>query len=311
MDWQTWLREYEDRNSESMREADPIAIEARIALADARTERTAAILMDQYHGALRQVLQQIIEQATSAVRSDEEKLGGRTGIETALQSLRQLHQRAELGRHLTKPWQVVLTGLPNVGKSTLINALVGYQRAIVHNSPGTTRDVVTATTVLDGWPIELADTAGLREGGGTIEQEGIARTRAQLAQADLVVIVTDATMPWTDQDQHLCDQFPNGIVVRNKCELVPPSTSTHTNPPSRPILHLSALLGTGIDSLAREITQHLIPNPPKPGDAVPFTEAQRHAICEAIKQLESGNPSEPTALAAGLGKLIATRHKSP
>ena len=61
--------------------------------------------------------------------------------------------------------RVVLAGWPNVGKSSLINALLGYARAIVHPSPGTTRDVVTASTAIDGWPIELSDTAGLRGGG--------------------------------------------------------------------------------------------------------------------------------------------------
>src|SRR4029453_3197945 len=69
---------------------------------------------------------------------------------------------AELGQHLTAPWRVVLAGPPNVGKSSLINALAGYQRTIVSHVPGTTRDVVTTTTAIDGWPVELADTAGLR-----------------------------------------------------------------------------------------------------------------------------------------------------
>jgi tRNA modification GTPase len=84
-----------------------------------------------------------------------------------------LLDRADVGQHLLRPWRVALAGRPNAGKSTLINALVGYTRAIVHHLPGTTRDVVTADAAFDGWPVELSDMAGLRSGGGTTETEGV------------------------------------------------------------------------------------------------------------------------------------------
>src|SRR6185503_7750192 len=100
---------------------------------------------------------------------------------------------AEVGLHLTTPWRVVFAGPPNVGKSSLVNALLGYPRAIVYDQPGTTRDVLTASTAFDGWPFELRDTAGLRDGISldSVEVEGVARARAQIATADLVVFVHD------------------------------------------------------------------------------------------------------------------------
>ena len=77
------------------------------------------------------------------------------------------------GRHLLTPFDVVLAGPANVGKSSLINALVGYNRAIVYDAPGTTRDVITAETAIDGWPVTLSDTAGLRDSDDPLEMAGV------------------------------------------------------------------------------------------------------------------------------------------
>ena len=185
--WQEWV---------AGQHSDPIAAAARLALAEARTERTAAILLDQYHGALRRAMDQI-EQALS----HHDTAAATAQIETLL-------ARAELGRHLTRSWQVVLAGPENAGKSSLVNALVGYPRAIVHHVPGTTRDVLCTTTAIDGWPIEFCDTAGLVEIDGSsadlghdaarqsLRRAGVERARQQLASADLVVAVFDASRPW-------------------------------------------------------------------------------------------------------------------
>ena len=143
LDWVEWAKQTAP---------DPLAAAARVALAQAATEPAAAILLDQYHGALRRA----IDSTRAALAGDQP--------EQAATELRHILQFAELGRHLTRPWRVVLAGRPNVGKSSLINALVGYQRAIVFHQPGTTRDVVTARTAMGGWPVELADTAGIRPG---------------------------------------------------------------------------------------------------------------------------------------------------
>jgi tRNA modification GTPase len=136
--WGRWLRE----SGQS-----PIAIAALECLQQARTERTAAILLDQYRGALQSAIGQIVADLT----------GNR--LETARARLGALVERAGVGLHLAHPFKVVLAGQPNAGKSSLINAMVGYERALVFAEPGTTRDVVTACTAIDGWPVELADTA--------------------------------------------------------------------------------------------------------------------------------------------------------
>ncbi|NOY40789.1 MAG: GTP-binding protein, partial [Planctomycetes bacterium] len=170
-DWRRWLADQTE---------DLLVCEAHAALADASTLRTATILLDQYHGALRREVTAIRQVLSSgAVDNGREKLCG-------------LLRYAELGQHLTQPWRVVIAGLPNVGKSSLINALVGYQRAIVFDQPGTTRDVVSASTAIEGWPVKLSDTAGLHPTSDELESAGIALAHDQLAEADLVVWVLDA-----------------------------------------------------------------------------------------------------------------------
>ena len=114
---------------------------------------------------------------------------------------------------------MVLAGRPNVGKSSLMNALAGHGRSIVHHAPGTTRDAVTLTTAIDGWPVELCDTAGLRPAGDALESAGIERAQERLARADLVVLVCDQSMPWSAEDQALLDQWPEAVLVHNKCDL--------------------------------------------------------------------------------------------
>ena len=95
---------------------------------------------------------------------------------------------------------MVIAGPPNVGKSSLINALLGFQRAIVFDLPGTTRDVVTAVTALDGWPVELSDTAGLRSSDDPLELAGIEQAHRQAAAADCLLLVFDASQPWSARE---------------------------------------------------------------------------------------------------------------
>ena len=107
-------------------------------------------------------------------------------------------QFRKLGQHLVTPWKVVVAGPPNVGKSSLINALAGFQRSVVAPIAGTTRDVVRVNIALDGWPIELSDTAGLHDSAEKLEAEGIARARAMLHEADLILWLLDVTADDSD-----------------------------------------------------------------------------------------------------------------
>jgi tRNA modification GTPase len=169
--WQEWLRQ-------AM--ADPVRAAAEIALAEAPTARTAGILLDQLNGALSAAIKNVLDAAS---RGDWDHAAEAIGAVLAFR---------EVGLHLTTPWRVVLAGVPNVGKSSLINALAGYQRAIVAATPGTTRDVVTLQTAIEGWPVELADTAGLREAESEVESAGVALAGRAAATADLVLMIHDA-----------------------------------------------------------------------------------------------------------------------
>jgi tRNA modification GTPase len=257
-------------------QSDPIAADALLALAEARTERTAAILLDQYRGALRHELTEI------------DKALAKNDQAAAANALNQLLVRAGLGLHFTNPWKVVITGRPNAGKSSLMNALLGYQRSIVFHEPGTTRDVLTATTAIDGWPIELADTAGLRGESEApaepIESEGIARAYSQITSADLVILVADTTASW---DESLYQEVSRAacrppLIVHNKSDLVPPSADLRTGIPT------SAVTSLGLDGLCRAIATALIPLPPSPGTAVPFTINQITALRAIAAHLKSG-----------------------
>ena len=130
------------------------------------------------------------------------------GRDTVRLGIERLLERERIGSRLISGWKVALAGRPNVGKSRLLNALAGYTRAIVDPMPGTTRDLVTVRTSMDGWPVELADTAGLRASADTIEAEGIRRARAYQAEADLRVLVLDRSEPLTKEDRDLIERSP-------------------------------------------------------------------------------------------------------
>ena len=264
IDWPAWIR---------MREHDSIAADALVALADARTYRTATILLDQYHGALRQALE--------AVRHDLH--AGQT--ELATEKVRRLLSHADVGRHLTSPYRVVLTGRPNVGKSSLINALVGYRRAIVNETPGTTRDLVTAQAVLDGWPVELTDTAGIRQSEDELEAAGVELARRRFGSADLVIVLFDGSLPWTTEDQELREALPNALAVLSKCDLARRLPGDVTG------LSVSTVTGEGLRELEAETTRRLVPNPPAPGAAVPFNERHLAVLSDVLMLLQANDTS--------------------
>lgn len=117
--------------------------------------------------------------------------------------------------------RVVIAGRPNVGKSSLFNMLLREEKAIVTETPGTTRDVLEGWIDIKGIPVRLFDTAGLRETGDHIETQGMARARGKLGEADLVLLVLDGTMPLNEEDHHLLSEIEktNHIVLVNKCDL--------------------------------------------------------------------------------------------
>lgn len=167
-----------------------------------------------------------------------------------------LLQATRRGVRLADGLHVVIVGRPNVGKSSLLNALAATERAIVTDIAGTTRDVLRETIDLDGIAVTLVDTAGLRETGDAVEREGVRRARAELARADVAVLVSDRA--GADIDQVLFTGVPASavrIVVCNKVDL--DGVQPHIEPTAEPVrIHLSAHTRAGLDLLVDALKRH-------------------------------------------------------
>lgn len=164
-----------------------------------------------------------------------------------------IEKAARQGQLLRDGIHVVIAGRPNSGKSSLLNRLAGYEAAIVTDQPGTTRDLVREHLEIDGLPVHIVDTAGLRETSDVVEREGVRRTRGQLAVADLTLLVVDASDP--APMEALLAEVPSGvpvIVVRNKIDLTGESPGLAPGEDSS-LVRLSARTGAGLDELRRAI----------------------------------------------------------
>jgi tRNA modification GTPase len=184
-------------------------------------------------------------------------------------SIEQAQSYTKFGLRLSGHWTIVLCGRPNVGKSSLINAIAGFDRAIVHETAGTTRDLVSQQTAIDGWPVELIDSAGIRETDNDIEQAGISRARNVIESADLVIHIVDATsdMPFDPA----ISQHRAGLVVVNKIDLC----EKHQNPDATcPVVSISAKTGQGINEFLQAVSETLVPDVPGPNQLIPVTESQ-------------------------------------
>ena len=171
------------------------------------------------------------------------------------------------GRLLREGALVVLSGPPNAGKSTLFNALLGADRAIVAAAPGTTRDSIEEALSLDGVPIRLADTAGLREASDPVEREGVDRARALAAGADLELRL----VPPGDEPPAGCG--PGSIVVLSKCDL---DAAPRPIPPGA--IRASARTGEGLDALRAEILARLGASPARSGGQGAAANARHRAL---------------------------------
>ncbi|HVW02923.1 MAG TPA: GTPase, partial [Planctomycetaceae bacterium] len=257
-------------------ERDLLDSELIDALSRAPTQRSAAVLLDQSQGTLRAE----IDAVSRCAQADD--------FEGAAERLATLLRWKRFALHLTCPWSVVLAGRPNVGKSSLINALVGYARSIVYDQPGTTRDVVTADTALDGWPVQLADTAGMRDQAGNLEAAGIERARAHFAEADCRVLVLDASCPPTSSDPELLAQWPDALRVAHKADL--PDHWGDAMPAEA--IRVSSLTSTGLDALVARIVEHLVPECPAAGMAVPINARQFECLERAANAVRARKSQE-------------------
>ena len=180
--------------------------------------------------------------------------GKLAAVRTRLQEVLSASQQGSL---LREGIHVVLVGQPNVGKSSLLNCLAGEELAIVTEIPGTTRDAIRQCIDLDGIPMHLIDTAGLRESDNPVEKIGVARTWAAIAKADLVLVMLDATQGESTVDKTIVAQLPSALprlTVMNKIDLLARSAAVDKTV-GETTIWLSAKTGAGMDHLRRVILE--------------------------------------------------------
>ncbi len=242
---------------------------ATLALIDAKTLRTTRILLDQQKGASARALKQI----DSAISQGDMPL--------AQQLANNLRVWNELGLHLTDPYEILLCGPPNVGKSSLLNRLLGYQRAIVHEQAGTTRDLLSEVSSIDGWPVRIKDSAGLRTATDAIEQAGVERAILASRSADLQLILVDPAQGWTIEHQQLLDlNTKKSLIVETKSDLPKQRSIRYSelvDTQSQPH-RVSAISGEGIQELLEIISNRLVPIVPQAGQAVLINPIQQQAL---------------------------------
>ena len=196
-----------------------------------------------------------VEAAIDFADESIDTLGGeavRAGLTQALTQLSTLLAEAERGRKLRDGLHAVIIGPPNAGKSSLLNALAGSDRAIVTDVAGTTRDTLHETIRLDGLELTLVDTAGLRDGGDDIEREGMRRARAELQGADLALVVLDATdlEAGHQATREAIANVPQRLWIHNKADLLPFVPDDGEN-----LVHVSARSGLGLDTLHQRLRE--------------------------------------------------------
>jgi tRNA modification GTPase len=268
--------------------------ECREVMSRTSTWRTTKYVLEQTNGLLRSAFEQIVDLVgttpTKTQQTEDERaphpapLSARPGredescrsVSCGLEMVEQLLTWADFGLHLSTPWSVVLTGRPNVGKSSLINALLGYQRAIVFDQPGTTRDVVTGETAFDGWPVQLADTAGIRARADELEAAGIALAEERLMTADLRIVLIDNNQAPTPDDLELLKKWPDAVVVAHKADL---ANHWGRQLPSQAIA-VSSVTGFGLAELQSQLVRRLVPDVPSTGTAIPLTLRQIRTLKE-------------------------------
>lgn len=272
---------------------DLVQAESIADLINARTALQAKLSLSNLDGilsrramAIRESLLHVISRLEAALDFSEEgyefitRGDARAAIEEALRETRALAGTYRRGQASREGLSAVILGRPNAGKSTLLNRLVGSERAIVTPIPGTTRDIVRETIEIGGLPVTLADTAGLREGAGVVEGIGIERAREAARRADVILYLVDAAAGVTPEDE--IDRYPEALVVWTKTDLKPAPHGT---------LGISVACERGIDTLLARLDTLVRETFAAPEGSL-VNERQRQAVAGCAEALEAALQSQ-------------------
>ena len=250
---------------------DLIQAEAVADLIDAVTPLQARTAFDQLEGTLTGVIRGIESDLFEVMAKLEASLDfpdegyhfvapaeARGSLASLIDRIEQLVRQSARGRLVREGAQVAIVGAPNVGKSSLFNALLNANRAIVSAIPGTTRDLLTERADIGGLSLSLIDTAGVRETSDMVEQEGVSRTRGALAVADLVLVVLDRSREITDEDRGILAETASQprVVVLNKSDL-PDAEPEGRHFSAAECVELSVKRGAGLDDVIAAIAKVL------------------------------------------------------
>ena len=260
---------------------------------NAQTQYQARVAAKQLEGALskrlaplKDALVEIIVHLESSVEFVEEDISTESASELTakigriIESLNEIARSFAFGRYVKEGFDLAIVGRPNVGKSSVFNRLVGSDRAIVTALPGTTRDALYETASISGVPVRLIDTAGIRETSDEVESIGITRSRAAIADADISLLVLDASEPLTDDDIRLLNYVPGErrIIVFNKTDLLGKLKPGFLEPDEEiEVIAISALTGDGFDELTERIFLRLSGDSAAERDDIMITDARQHA----------------------------------
>ncbi|GFN23105.1 tRNA uridine-5-carboxymethylaminomethyl(34) synthesis GTPase MnmE [Thermanaeromonas sp. C210] len=290
--------------------------EAIISIIRARSQTGLAAAISQLQGGLSRRVKALRDEITGVLAAVEASLDfpeevGDVGPEErerlvrVREGIQDLLATWEEGRLVSQGINIALVGRPNVGKSSLLNALLREDRAIVSDIPGTTRDTISEAMQLGGFPCQLIDTAGMREAADGLERLGIARSRAAAAAADLVLLVVDLTTGVTREDEELLKELGDKplVVVANKADAVASVDEEDLSrlAGGRPWVVVSAKEGQGLDALSRAVRDLVLGGRVLRNTGEPLLLRERHrealeralgCLEESLRAWEKGLPLE-------------------
>ena len=207
-------------------------------------------------------------------------------LENARRDLKRLLDTFDRGRLMNSGIPTAIVGRPNAGKSSLLNSLLGYERAIVTNIPGTTRDTIEEKLKIGSNILRLTDTAGIRETGDEVERLGVERSRAAMKNAELVIAVVDGSAEFTNEDAEIikaAEAAPKGIVVLSKNDLETVVSSVDTG---LSVVSISSKKGEGLEELEKKIAE-LFPLPNVPAGEILTNARQADAVKRALEYMDA------------------------